>query len=230
MGLQVEHGPDTGDTIHNPFYSSTIKPPIDAEWKVRRELADTLRQLMGSVVTATGDIDTLTQVNEMLKKQLELLKESQHYEGRFGFHKAEIERYPTIAGLYYELSPLIGQSNPMAIPLKIWVDDEEIYGEVKAGWQYEGPPGSLHGGYIAAIFDEFLGLGQRVTGSNGFTGTLTVKYHNLTPLNTMLTLVGKLKSVEGRKKTLHAEMWANDVMTATCEGIFIDVPIPELGI
>ena len=230
MSLKVEHGPDSGDTIHNPFYSPRVKPPIDAEWQARRELANTLRELMDSMVSAKGDLDTLQAVNRALKEQLATVKASPHYDGRFGFHKAEVERYPTIAGLYYELSPLIGQSNPLSAPLKIWVDGEEIYGEVKLGWQYEGPPGSVHGGFIAAIFDEFLGLGQRITGTNGFTGTLSVRYHNLTPLHKTLNLTGKIKSVEGRKKTLLAEMWSDDVMTASCEGIFIDVGIPAVGV
>jgi hypothetical protein len=48
--------------------------------------------------------------------------------------------------------------------------------------------------------------------------------------NTLLRLVGKVKSVEGRKKTLLAEMWGVEVLTATCEGLFIDVPVTKPGV
>lgn len=229
MELQIEHGPETGHSIHNPFYSAATQPPIDAEWQLRRELADSLRDMIESLVSGNHDIATLQTINSAVREHTHRLQQSPHYDGRFGYHRAEPQRYPTIAGLYYELSPLIGQSNPLAVPLKIWVEGTTIHGEVKPGWQYEGPPGSLHGGFIAAIFDEFLGLGQRITGNSGFTGTLSVRYHNLTPLHIQLRLVGKVKSVEGRKKTLLAEMWAGEVLTASCEGLFIDVPVPKLG-
>ena len=38
---------------------------------------------------------------------------------------------------------------------------------------YAGPPDSVHGGIIAAVFDEVLSMANVVTGKAGFTGTLT---------------------------------------------------------
>ena len=74
---------------------------------------------------------------------------------------------------------------------------------------------------IAAIFDQFLGMAQRMGGQPGMTGYLNVNYHNRTPLNTELKLEGMLTKVEGRKTILRGEMYANDVMTASCEGLFV---------
>ena len=40
-----------------------------------------------------------------------------------------------------------------------------------------------HGGYVAAAFDEVLGLAQDLGGQSGMTGTLTIKYRRPTPLH-----------------------------------------------
>ena len=47
------------------------------------------------------------------------------------------------------------------------------WSEFTLGPVYEGPPGHVHGGLVAAMFDELLGFAQL---SGGFTGTLTIRY------------------------------------------------------
>ena len=78
-----------------------------------------------------------------------------------------------------------------------------------------------HGGYVAAIFDQFLGMAQVLGKQPGMTGYLHVNYHNRTPLNTELKLEGKLVRTEGRKTIMWGEMFADGQMTASCEGLFI---------
>ena len=41
------------------------------------------------------------------------------------------------------------------------VADEHVVGHVVFGDAYEGPPGCVHGGFIAAAFDEVLGFTSR---------------------------------------------------------------------
>jgi hypothetical protein len=59
------------------------------------------------------------------------------------------------------------------------------------------------------------------------TGYLHVNYHNRTPLNTELTLEGQLIKVEGRKTIMHGQMYADGVMTASAECLFVQ---PKGGI
>ena len=59
-------------------------------------------------------------------------------------------------------------------------------GLVRFGSAYEGPPGHVHGGFVAAAFDEVLGYVQSLGGRPGMTGTLTVRYRSPTPLYTEL--------------------------------------------
>ena len=86
-------------------------------------------------------------------------------------------------------------------------------------WQYEGPPNSVHGGFVAALFDQFLGVAQKITKQPGFTGTLNIRYLVPTPIDTDLRLEGWVEKTEGRKNFLVSEMRAGDTLTARCEGI-----------
>ena len=121
----------------------------------------------------------------------------------------------------FGINPVCGIENPIAPPIKSWLTDSEVHGRATMGWRYEGPPMAVHGGWIAALFDDFLGMGQRLTDRPGFTGRLTVNYHKPTPLNTELNFRGWVEKSEGRKNTLKGELMANGEITATCEGLFI---------
>ena len=88
---------------------------------------------------------------------------------------------------------------------------------------YQGPPGCVHGGYLAAIFDNLLGvLPYRLTGQKGaFTGRLTVRYRALTPLNTELVLTGRLTNVRSRRVTTAGQCHADGRLTAEAEALFV---------
>ena len=87
----------------------------------------------------------------------------------------------------FDMSPLIGLSNPVAPPLTMRVAGDHVEGTVTFGSAYEGPPGHVHGGIVAAAFDEVLGMAQSLSGQSGMTGTLTVRYRKPTPLHRELT-------------------------------------------
>lgn len=221
--MENELGPDDEHSIHNPFYSPDIKQPIDDDWAARRILAQAVRELNEAIVTSEASAETLLRAAELIKQQSQQLQQAPQRYGRTAYMDAEPEKYPTMACVGYELNPLDGESNPVASPLKLWIDGDVAYGKATMGWQYEGPPNSVHGGFVAALFDQFLGVAQKMTGNPGVTGILSVRYIQPTPLRHELKLIGKVHAVEGRKNILHGEMWAGDVLTATCEGIFIRI-------
>src|SRR6185436_18331747 len=92
----------------------------------------------------------------------------------------------------FDYSPLIGLSNPIAPPMVLRVEGDVVRGTVTFGAAYEGPPRHVHGGLIAAAFDEVLGFAQSMTGNPGMTGTLTIKYRKPTPLHTELRVEGRV--------------------------------------
>lgn len=70
-----------------------------------------------------------------------------------------------------DLSAFSGSLNPLAPPMKIRVDDYDgrpcLLGEVRIEREREGPPGFVHGGVIAGLFDELAGAAQSLTGRRG---------------------------------------------------------------
>ena len=119
-------------------------------------------------------------------------------------------------------SPVSGRSNAISPPVTLWPaegpDGTYIEGEVRFGPAYEGPPGHVHGGWVAAMFDELLGFAQQ---KPGFTATLTVRYMRPTPLNRTLALRAHVDRVEGRKRTIVGSCQLDGVTLAEAEGLFI---------
>ncbi len=124
---------------------------------------------------------------------------------------------------FFDSSPLIGLGNPVSPPLTLAMVDGEVHGTAIFGQQFEGPPRHVHGGIVAAAFDEVLGMVQSATGRGGMTGTLSVRYHRPTPLDRVVTFHGKVDRVEGRKIFTSATLHDGETLCAVSEGIFISV-------
>ena len=122
-----------------------------------------------------------------------------------------------------ERSPFIGRANPVALPLEMTFGDGTVEARPTFGTLYQGPPGCLHGGYIAGIFDEALGAAQSFAGQAGMTGRLTIHYRSPTPLNTELHLRAWMESVNGRKVVCRGTLHAGDRLCAEADGLFITV-------
>jgi acyl-coenzyme A thioesterase PaaI-like protein len=120
-----------------------------------------------------------------------------------------------------ERSPISGRSNPLAPPLHLEVTDGVT--RAWAVWTdaYEGPPGCLHGGWVAAAFDDLMGLAQMASGKAGFTGTLTVKMMKPTPLNRRIDYEAWLDRVDGRKIWCKASARHGDELLGEAEIVFI---------
>ena len=107
---------------------------------------------------------------------------------------------------HFPTSPMIGFANPIAPPVDVWAvtgegGQREIRGKVTFGYQYEGPPTCVHGGVIAELFDELLGLANIIVGQAGMTGTLKVRYRRPTPLLAPLELVSRFTGREGARSS-----------------------------
>ena len=129
----------------------------------------------------------------------------------------------------FSTSPVIGFANPVAPPVEVWAVEghegwREVRGRVTYGYAYEGPPTCVHGGVIAELFDELLGMWNILVGSGAMTGTLTVRYRRPTPLLAPLELVARHTGKEGRKVYAWGGIYHQGELTAEADGIFIEVP------
>ena len=123
-----------------------------------------------------------------------------------------------------ERSGISGRSNPLAAPLHLAVDPEDR--ARTRGWAlwtdaYEGPPGCLHGGFVAAAFDDLLGFAQIASGLAGYTGTLTVRMRRPTPLNTKIDYEAWVDQVRGRKIFVRGASSVEGIALAEAEILFI---------
>jgi len=212
----------------NPHESAATLPPLNDDWAARREAVAALRELIDKMVTADSDAATLRTVAANIQQQTDLLSQGAILHRHAAMEEDYDGRYGTPGQLGYELNPVSGKSNPISPQLDVWIEGDVAYGRATLGMQYEGPPNNVHGGFVCALLDHFLGAAQKITGHYGVTGTLTVRFIRPTPLCTELELKGRVKEARERKSCLVGEIWANGVMTASCECLFIHVDWEQL--
>jgi acyl-coenzyme A thioesterase PaaI-like protein len=193
--------------------------PASGAWAQKRRLASAMRLVIERLVRSNAPEAELRTAADRLERYAERLAEHPRLTRYEGF--AETANAGDV-GAFFDQSPLIGLANPLAPPIAIRSTGERsAEGRVTFGSAYEGPPGCVHGGLIAAAFDEVLGFVQSLTGSPGFTGTLTVVYRKPTPLHTELRFDAEIVGQERRKIFARARVYAGDLLTAEAEGIFI---------
>src|SRR5439155_12491355 len=130
---------------------------------------------------------------------------------------------------FFDHSPIAGRANPLAPPIEMEIVDDKVIGHVHYGAAYEGPPGTVHGGHIAAAFDEVLGMAQSLGGQPGMTATLTTRYRKPTPLHTDLRIEAGIDQTEGRKTFTTGTMYAGDLVTAEADAVFIRVDMARIA-
>jgi hypothetical protein len=135
-----------------------------------------------------------------------------------GLQASQARRYDA---LLVERSTINGRGNPLAPPVRMWADGDLVRAEAFFTAPYEGPPGRVHGAWVAACFDEILGCAQGASGAFGFTGTLTVRMRRATPLYTRIEYEAGFTRREGRKLIGWGRCFADGVVTAEAEGIFV---------
>jgi acyl-coenzyme A thioesterase PaaI-like protein len=183
-------------------------------------VADGIRGVLHRMVQTSAPIDVIEAAAADLERALDRFREHTHKSMYEGYAESANAGEPFA---FFDHSPMLGRANPLAPPIELWLEGDHIVGRATFGAAYEGPPGCVHGGYVAAAFDEVLGSTQSLSGSPGMTGRLTVHYRKPTPLEAELRFVGRLERVDGRKIFTTGELWAGDVLCAEAEGLFISI-------
>lgn len=197
----------------------TTPPP--EPWPARRELAAALRSLLG-VFAAT---DVPSDVLRAGAEEIRALHRS--FAAHPRFHELAGVAEGSFGGMetFQDRSPIVGPANPVAPPVAMSFDAaaRRATGRVTFGSVYEGAPGCVHGGFVAAVFDEVLGTACIFSGHPGMTGYLTTHYRSPTPVLQELRFEARLERVEGRKILARGECWAGERLTAESEGLFIAI-------
>jgi acyl-coenzyme A thioesterase PaaI-like protein len=216
-----------GEANRNPYVPpgpDHTNPPLTPRQEELRRVGEALRSLIAGVVATeapTGELAALATDLERIAT------------GWAGHPRRTSYAFAAEAGpggdvhAFLDDSPMIGRANPLAPPLHLQVepdtDPPAVVGTACFGPQYEGPPGHVHGGYLAAAFDEVLGMAQSLGGKPGMTGTLTVRYRSPTPLHVQVALRGWVERVEGRKIFTRGTAHVDGRLCAEAEAIFISI-------
>lgn len=196
----------------------------------RRELhrtGDALRHIVDRLHGNPAPAEELAAVADELERlaaRLDAFPGGSLYEG-FG----ESPLAGRVPHAFFDHSPMLGRANPLAPPVELVVEDDVVRGRATFGAAYEGPPGCVHGGYVAAAFDEVLGSTQSLAGRPGMTARLTIDYRSPTPLHQELTFEGRVVEVSGRKTYTRGTLHAGDRLCAESEGLFVAIQFDRIS-
>jgi uncharacterized protein (TIGR00369 family) len=183
-------------------------------------LAEAVRRLMDASVLTDADDDEMLDVADRLDAL------SAQLEGPDGARLARGTRWPSREKMVQgdrDHNPVAGPANPLSPPMVVTVgDDDEVSAELAMRPIHEGPPGGVHGGWVASLLDQLLGIANIASGNPAMTAELTVRYRKPTPIGVPLVLKARTVAAEGRRMTTTGEITTADgVVTAEATGLFI---------
>ncbi|MBN2646088.1 MAG: PaaI family thioesterase [Desulfuromonadaceae bacterium] len=100
----------------------------------------------------------------------------------------------------------------------------ELRARVWFGPETEGPPGHAHGGSMAAVMDEVLGLAAWTAGYGIVVGNLNVSFRTLLPLEQVVTVESTIVSAQGRKVVVQGRIRNGDTVYVEAECLCITLP------
>jgi acyl-coenzyme A thioesterase PaaI-like protein len=96
--------------------------------------------------------------------------------------------------------------------------------------EHQGAAGLIHGGVLAAAFDEVLGAANWLLMAPAVTGRLEVDFRKPVPVGESVEIRARIDSVEGRKVfTSGVGVFADGTTVAEAAGLFIQVPLEHFA-
>jgi len=204
-----------------PKHYWDIPPALPSgAWAAKRKLAAKLRELAEIVVTTDAPEEDLAMAIEAADEVRRALASHPRRTFKDGFSSC---KDPRDFAVFADRTALTGESNPISPPMRLVKDGTNAVGLVTFGPSYEGIPGCVHGGFVAAAFDQVFGYLQVINDRGGVTAALDVRYRRPTPMNVELRVEATTTEVNGKRSVVAAKMHANGVVTAEATGTFVEI-------
>lgn len=184
----------------------------------RRRLAAEVRavqELALDPLADAGALDDLTERLAVARRAATLTPPASRY--------APSSDGPGMHHLMNETHPIGGLGNPLASPFSPRFDDGRITADLRFGPAFEGTPGLVHGGFVAATFDHLLGGAAILSGEPIVTGSLTIRYRKPTPLHVELRMECWPGAREGRRVHTYGHLLLGDAVLVEAEAVFVTV-------
>jgi acyl-coenzyme A thioesterase PaaI-like protein len=134
-----------------------------------------------------------------------------------------------VDGVVTGLTP-VSERGPFTSPLHVTAprftvtiddgdDGRRVTAETTYGNAFEGARGWLQGGFMAAAFDEILGLAQ--AGARRVTVRLELEYHSPAKLHVPVRYTSWIDKLDGRKAFVVGELHQQDRLCATARALFV---------
>lgn len=119
---------------------------------------------------------------------------------------------------------VVGPANPTSVDvLDSRREGDEGIAVVVFGPAFEGALGRVHGGMVAAVFDDLAGFVLAFVGRPGFSGRLEVSFRAPVPTEVPIEFRVRLREQHGRKLTVEGEARLDESILATAEIVMITV-------
>jgi acyl-coenzyme A thioesterase PaaI-like protein len=121
-----------------------------------------------------------------------------------------------------------GLSNPNGLQLRFYeTEPGEVTAEYTVPEHFQGYPGFVHGGIVAAMLDEISGRALMDGDPPRFmyTARMNIRYRKHVPVGVRLRLVGRAEKDRGRAATATGKIFGPDgSLLAEAEVLLVDVP------
>jgi len=132
----------------------------------------------------------------------------------------EIERQDLLFGGSF----LSGKDGPV-VARYYRAADQSVIGKVFFGPQTEGAPGIAHGGAMAALLDELMGIAVWSTGCAAFSTDLHVHFRKMLAVPKRYIGESRIERIEGRKVWTKGRLRAvdGDTVYVEAEGLYVEM-------
>lgn len=183
-------------------------------------MADAIRDLIDATVTtdapAQVTADVARRVDELTAALREHTPDTPY--PRFVFTPDDVEETALADRMPFDA--VIGAYNPIALPVDVAVVDGKAIGRATFTTPFEGPPGCVQGGVIAATFDIVLSAANRAAQAAGPTVSLTMRYRRPTLLHRELVVECEVVETDGRRTRSVGRIVQDGEVTVEAEGVF----------
>jgi acyl-coenzyme A thioesterase PaaI-like protein len=176
------------------------------------ELAHELRELNSTVLALESASPELADLTRRIRATRERLSAAlpRDLSPRIGPDANPDQR------VYMDHSRAVGDYNPSFPLYALRCADDRAEGEVEFPICYEGPPGVVHGGFLAVFFDCVLQQLNCDLGVAGKTTRLNLRFRRPTPLLTPLRVTA-VRTLDGDRIHSEAELFHGDEVLCAAE-------------
>ena len=183
-----------------------------------RALADAVRRLTALTVTNIAPADATAAIARDLHRVADRLEA--HVADPPFPRFATVPRDGTTTADRMPFDAVVGRYNPVALPVDVTVDRGRAVATANFGTVYEGPPGCVQGGVLAATFDIVLSVAATAIEAAGPTVSLTMRFRRPTLLHREVVVEAEVAETDGRRTRVTGRVVQDGEVTVEAEGVF----------